>query len=951
MHRRAVLSCKTPHDTQSFLGFGSRRSKHVSSSATQERLSVAPRQYDHFKGKALKLIERATYQPPDWRDTSTLRGKEMKLTTMLKDNVYDHKSVEQQAFELEEPGEGEDLEESEIGGNILPPGTFIETRRSEITAHGVVIGDAVLARRRKMISLMNTGEVWFPGPQDVLFAFPNFVPMNVIERCGLDRSPTSQVQINARIEILRRLRNMERKTDIVSNVISIKATNIYHKVKSRDPGSWSTTTLREAARFVAYKPKDMTLFGLHKYLISNALYFVADQNYEASRIIHVRPQDHVNNIKKITEWTRIPGGPIQSFAEKVRDLIPKYKEMEQATRGENPSYGPAHHVWTGTDLTILKFLHNSIRQTRSNQIDPYSLGLSYIIKQISPETLDGRNDIYETIVNIGALAPWQDIASLDPAIGLESEPEAVSSWTRRQEAVATRGFASMKTSGTDTPLGPEDFHKTDPLEPVRHDFGDLPVFVVDDGDAQELDDGLSIERIPSEPDNLWLHVHIADPASLIPHTNVLAKEAYARTTTLYLTHRTWPIFPKGVMSHPTLGLSLGRNTKDSPLRVITFSGKIDNKGQLLDYKVRAGLINNVNVITYEQANEVLGFPDDKGWYPFGRQLSTSLKSANLQDSHAQDLRDLFKVASRLMNKRYRDGVVIPARNQATLNPIVGPPPEISGPLYEPMIFKGFPTFEYSVMEAADVDSGSRLLVAESMKLACRIASRFCTDHNVPVVRRYAGPISFFDQYDRQEILDMRTPNCYIPFDRIIRQIEHPSLSDYSLEPKAHYALGIPEGEGYTRVTSPLRRYVDLVVHWQIHHALLGSKAPTASPPFTAEEIWEMVRHTTSREKTATIVERHHRRFWQLMFITRWANENGGFDCPDGPLGNIKAYTLNAVRCNNRNGVLQAQVHCSNLGVHGMLEHLQEDIPLGTELDLKIREIVLGNKPQIFFSLK
>ncbi|KAG6900603.1 hypothetical protein C0993_007826 [Termitomyces sp. T159_Od127] len=955
MHRRAVLACKSPHETQPLLGLGSRRYNHVSSSTKQERLAVTRGQYKSFQKQTYKIIERARFTPPDWKDTPTLRGTEMKLTTLIKDhNTLDRKSVEQEAFEMEaEPDEDEEPEETGVANSILPPGTFVETRRSLILVHGVVIGEHVVGRRKKMTTLMSSGEIWYPGQYDVLFAFPDFVPADVIERCGSDQTVESQGQINARIEVLRRLRDMERKTEIMQNVVSMKSNKVYHKVKSPDPEAWSTTTLHEAAAFVALKPNDMTLFALHKYIMSNSLYFVADQSYETSRIIHVRPQAHVRNIQKITEWMRMPDGPIQSFAAKVKKVIPKFQEIQETSREEKPSYGPASHAWSAPDRIILTFLHNSLRQTRSNQSDPYSLGVSHIIRQISPEKLDVNIDIYETLVNIGALAPWQDLACLDPAIGLDIEPEATSSWVQRREATADRGFASINSSGTNTPLGPEDFHRTDPLESVRHDFGDLPVFVIDDADAQELDDGLSIERIPSEPDNLWLHVHIADPASLIPSTNVLAKEAYTRTTTLYLTHRTWPIFPHGLMSHPTLGLSLGRKTQDSPLRVITFSGKIDNKGQLLDYKVRAGLIKNVNVITYEQANSVLGHSEDNDkWYPFGRKLDSSPKSADLSDSHAKDIRDLFKIANHLMAKRYRDGVIIPTKNVVSLQPIVRPPPEIAGPLHNPMIFRGFPTFEYSVMQASDQDSGARLLVAEAMKLACRVASRFCTDHNVPVVRRVADPVSLYAGCDPQQVLDMRTPNCYIPFHRAITKIEVPSISSYSMEPKGHYTLGVAHGEGYTRATSPLRRYIDLVVHWQIHHALLGSKASKASPPFNAGEIWEIIKTASSREKMAMIIERIHHRFWQLMFIQRWAKDHGNLDSPDGPLGSIKAYTLTTICANARSGVWQVQVDCPDLGLIGILDQLpHHNFPVGSAVDVKIREIVLGTKPQVFFMLK
>ncbi|KAG5342265.1 hypothetical protein C0989_004109 [Termitomyces sp. Mn162] len=829
--------------------------------------------------------------------------------------------------------------------------------RSLIVSHGVVIGQAIVQRRVKMITLMNTGDIWFPGRHDVQFAIPNFIPVDLAERCWLDKLSLSLAQKAARIEVLRRIREMECKAEIRHNMVSMKCVrvNAYDQVKSPDPDAWNTTTLRDIAQLISSELDELTLCGLHKYIMSNPVYFVADQCYDINQIIHVRPQTHIDNINTIKEWTRMSDGPIQSFAAKAGRLIPEYQQIQYASRAESPSCEPAAHAWTEDDRTILKFLHNSLRQARATQLDPYSLGVSHVLKQINPDKLVEDCDLYQTLINIGALAPWQDPASLDPALGLDIEPEPTSSWKKEQEAIATRGFVSMASSGTETPLGPEDFHRTDPLESVRHDFGDLPVFVIDDANAQELDDGISIERIPSEPDNLWMHVHVADPASLIPPTHVLAKEASIRATTVYFKHRSWPLFPKSLMAHPTLGLSLGRKTDESPLRVITFSGKVDKTGQLLDYKVRAGLIKNVNVITYEQANEVLGLPNDLCWYPFGRQpphLRSSFKPAHLTDSCVKDLRDIQEVADRFLAQRYNAGIIISAKNSVSLEPIVKPPPEVFGPISEPKTFRGFPTFEYSVIKASDLDSGAHVVVAESMKMAARIASRFCTEHNIPIMRRFATPSIFSSSVDIQEIRDMRTPNCHVPGHFILDKLEVPCQAGYSLEPKAHYPLGLPEGEGYTRSTSPLRRYIDLVVHWQIHHALLGSKASKPSPLFNTEEIWEIAKAGETHEKTARVLERVHERFWQFMFIKRWAQENGGFDNSDGPLSNLKAYTLSKVNLNSRTGVLQVQIECPQLGIFGMLENLSDrDMPAGSEVEVKLRNIALGTRPQIHFNLR
>jgi exoribonuclease-2 len=62
-------------------------------------------------------------------------------------------------------------------------------------------------------------------------------------------------------------------------------------------------------------------------------------------------------------------------------------------------------------------------------------------------------------------------------------------------------------------------------------------------------------------------------------------------------------------------------------------------------------------------------------------------------------------------------------------------PNIRSPTMEPSVFNGFPELLYSVGGAIVEDTGSKSLVSEMMKLACRVASRFALDNNLPFLRR------------------------------------------------------------------------------------------------------------------------------------------------------------------------------------------------------------------------
>jgi len=102
----------------------------------------------------------------------------------------------------------------------------------------------------------------------------------------------------------------------------------------------------------------------------------------------------------------------------------------------------------------------------------------------------------------------------------------------------------------------------------------------------------------------------------------------------------------------------------------------------------------------------------------------------------------------------------------------------------------------------DVRSTYRNVIAQFMILACRAASRFCVEHGLPALRR-SNQRPLAEESDLAELLKMRDEFGVVdPIESIKRNI-YPRPSELALKPEAHWSLGVPDGEGYTRVTSPL----------------------------------------------------------------------------------------------------------------------------------------------------
>ncbi|MGB5633821.1 MAG: RNB domain-containing ribonuclease, partial [Waterburya sp.] len=68
------------------------------------------------------------------------------------------------------------------------------------------------------------------------------------------------------------------------------------------------------------------------------------------------------------------------------------------------------------------------------------------------------------------------------------------------------------------------------------------------------------------------------------------------------------------------------------------------------------------------------------------------------------------------------------------------------------------------------------------------------------------------------------------------------------------------------VTSPIRRYTDLLSHFQIKAHLRGEELP-----FSREELQEIVYSVSSSSYEATLVERQTNRYWGVEYLRRNAD--------------------------------------------------------------------------------
>lgn len=829
--------------------------------------------------------------------------------------------------------------------------------RGLTSASGIVLGHALVDNRNYILSLSLSGDIITHYAADVFFEIPQMVPRDLAERAGIAPSPTRRTEISARVEILKRLRELEHR--VAQSYCAIGSRNIalYPLVRSPSSNEWSTVTVSQAAKLIS-DPENMNHYNLlatHRYLMNHTVEFVPHfTSHRTVQVWDVRPHSHVNKLVVVRDLIHQSSPAIESFVSKARSIMAANRKRAMESWSESPTLELDTDIrYTQEDRLIVDVLHHSLHRRRHVRADPYSLVVTAILKKLEVAEVIDTAVLHQVLVDLGHLAPWDDLVSRWSELDLDHAPHEQSAKVIAEDQIVQKNLAKMTATNppNDTPLGPEDLYLRDPVEHLRHDFGDLPVYVVDDVGAEELDDGLSIESIPSEPGAAWVHVHVADPTAIIPPTHVFAQEARKMGFTAYFAHRTWPMLPKSL----TLSkMSLGANScSGHPERVLTFSFKLDASGDMVDYKVQAALVRNIVTVDYDSVDRllgsVMGYEAIRPFDPLGH--SSTFHVANLGAAHIDNLRLITQAVSRhrqrnLDSSNYFYTALSKAKITIRPKPLTG----TSLDCPDPYRFRGFPTLAYEVVGQQMQSSGARMIISECMKAACRVASRWSFKHGVPMLRRTSKPpVCLGDPQAVQKLLAMRDSDGHVDFYAVQKSKLFIPPVEHTLEPAMHWSMGVPDREGYIRVTSPLRRYNDLVAHWQIKHALLnpGTNTSLFSPAWLEQYAPEIKK----KEKEYKRAERLNVDFWSHMYIKRFIEDPHPAVGRHDPLQFLKA-TISGARLDGSGMASSFVCHIRSLGLFGLLPAPSSMVlGVGDVVKVRVKAIELGPQPQLHLSLR
>jgi exoribonuclease-2 len=397
-----------------------------------------------------------------------------------------------------------------------------------------------------------------------------------------------------------------------------------------------------------------------------------------------------------------------------------------------------------------------------------------------------------------------------------------------------------------------------PNEP-RLDLTDLPAFAIDDRNNKDPDDAISLvsceidERGNFLGGHLW--VHIADVAALVAPDSEADLEARGRGATLYLPEGAVPMLPLAAIQ--TLGLGL---QPVSPS--LSFNLGLNAAGEIVSVDVQPSWVR-VQRLAYEVAEERLEDEPLRSLY-----LMTQAYSARRQTggalSGATSI-DLPEVMVRVEDRRVSIEPVLRLRSRALVR--------------EAMIMSG--------------EAGARFAIQRGLSFPFAV-------QEPPSPPAYSGGLAIPNVSSGEMTMAER-----FAMRRWLRRSQVSSL------PAPHAGVGLP---AYSRVTSPLRRYLDLVAHQQLRACLGRGELLNVSA------MVERIGNAEAITGTVNMTEALARRHWTLVYLIQHPGWQG-----EGVLV-------------EKNG-LQGTVILPELALETPV-HLREDLPLDSHMALTLRDVNL-----------
>ena len=252
-----------------------------------------------------------------------------------------------------------------------------------------------------------------------------------------------------------------------------------------------------------------------------------------------------------------------------------------------------------------------------------------------------------------------------------------------------------------------------------------------------------------------LWIHISNPCKLFSHDSKVDLDARKKNSSLYLTDQYSPMLPKEILNKANLNQ---KNISETISAAIQFN----DDGSINNYEVIEAIIKPKYQLTYEDANEIL----------------------ELAPKEEIELVEIKNLLEKSIDYRKRQGA------------IVFESPNSKMKLYKDQI-------KITIIEKTI----AHIIVAEAMILMGHVISLFLNKYNLAAAYRIqkinCNPLEILNKYKDSDI-------------KYILLKQYMGRSYITTKPGKHESLGLSM---YVQSTSPLRRYLDLIILRQVYNKI------------------------------------------------------------------------------------------------------------------------------------
>ncbi|KAK6344955.1 hypothetical protein TWF718_006904 [Orbilia javanica] len=766
----------------------------------------------------------------------------------------------------------------------LTPGSLVEVRYMDtsIPFLGVFLKSKTGNYSRDSFILTPQGSILVTAVDMSQFTLRGFIPSKQVDDFLESVRSTGRLDPDMVHDMTKLVREFKAKVHLRYPTFNARIDKLHAELVGGDggEGGMKTVTTNEVARRMIGEsyPSREDRYAAHLALLARRDLFSPKEGWEEETTWEIKSLESVERAKKVEKIIRdsiedkeSEGGKIiDGFVEKSRKIIDFGRQARREGRGVDEMDRELGVEWTDEEMEILRAFEGALEYRRGQSatlksLYPHILGL---LDRYDKVRLLDEQRLFEFLGEVGVCSPWEDSVLRGPELGLPGHRASVDS-----EEDGKLYAAIEDEEGSVEKLGLKDI-----MEGLRHDWGDMPVYCVDDVETKDIDDGVSLEEIKGSKD-VWLHVHVANPTAFLPMDHWISRIAAKKAETFYGPARNYSMIPLRI-SVEKLGLAPNRPA-------MTFSMRLNSEtGEQIETQVRASTVRNVKRVSYAYMDKLVGskLADTVVLSNKPKTEKEEEPEPDVDEKDLEVLKKFYKLGWELLQRRTRKGCMEVSRQSYVdvrvdnehgnmIHPGLLKKPVLD--VYEPTI-----TLKYSELTRSKETFSASSAIREAMTAAGEAAAVWSHQRGMMQMYRQHS-FTWPDKTEEEKWFELlskaKGEDGIVPID--FWKLYFPAGgSKLTPHMEKHTALGL---DGYIKVTSPLRRFGDFVSHHIIQRQLLaehkdykGDKKDLKKPMFTKQEMADFCKAIKHREQTLKSADKAAARLWGIRLLKQlWASED------------------------------------------------------------------------------